>query len=88
ITAAYADQETAGLLASDGADCSMADMLIRARRWWTDGDGCIVHAGLYLYRADRFVLDITHDLDGNDRSADLIPSPRAAARKTARKSTA
>lgn len=88
ITAAYADQETADLLASDGADFSMADMLIRMRRWWTDGDGCIVHAGLYLYRADRFVLDITHDLDGNDRSADLIPSPRAGTRKGTRKPAA
>jgi len=93
MTAAYADQETASLLASRSADCSMADVLIRARRWWTDSDGRIVYAGLYLYRADRFVLDVTHDIAGDDHSTDLIPMVRndaqpqtqTARRKTARK---
>ncbi|MBN3787555.1 GntR family transcriptional regulator [Burkholderia sp. Ac-20353] len=96
ITAAYADQETAGLLASRSADCSMADVLMRARRWWTDRDGRIVHAGLYLYRADMFVLDVTHDISGDDRSADLIPVIRndaaqpspAPRRKTGRRPAA
>ncbi len=81
ITAAYADQETADLLAG-GADCSMADMLVRVRRWWTARDGRIAYAGLYLYRADRFVLDVTYDLTDGDggheagRSIDLVPAPR------------
>lgn len=73
ITVAYADQEVAGLLSAERTDYSMADPLVRARRWWTDDAGCVIHAGLYLYRADKFVLDMTHDLAGDDRSADLIP---------------
>lgn len=88
ITAAYADQETAGLLASAGAGYSMAGVLVRARRWWTDPDERIVYAGLYLYRADMFVLDVTHDLPGDDRSADLVPTPgrgEPAPRENARK---
>ncbi|OMG71613.1 GntR family transcriptional regulator [Burkholderia ubonensis] len=96
ITAAYADQETAALLASGSAACSMADVLMRARRWWTDNDGRIVHAGLFLYRADMFVLDVTHDISGENRSADLIPTarddahpkPQPARRKTGRKPAA
>ena len=70
--------ETADLLAG-GADCSMADMLVRVRRWWTARDGRIAYAGLYLYRADRFVLDVTHDLTDGDggheagRSIDWCP---------------
>lgn len=74
IIAAYADQETAGLLASARTDFSMADVLIRARRWWTDQNERIVYAGLFLYRADMFVLDVTHDIAGDDHSADLIPT--------------
>ncbi|MGM3275534.1 GntR family transcriptional regulator [Ralstonia sp. 24A2] len=88
ITVAYADQEVAGLLSAARADYSMADPLVRTRRWWTDDAGCVIHAGLYLYRADKFVLDMTHDLVGDDRSTDLIPvtgsgtrSPRAGAQK-------
>ncbi|MBV8159097.1 MAG: GntR family transcriptional regulator [Dyella sp.] len=88
ITVAYADQEVAGLLSAECTDYSMADPLVRARRWWTDDDGCVIYAGLYLYRADRFVLDVTHDISDDDRSTDLIPvadngprPPRAGARK-------
>jgi len=88
ITVAYADQEIAGLLSAARADYSMADPLVRTRRWWTDDAGCVIHAGLYLYRADKFVLDMTHDLAGDDRSTDLIPvtgsgtrPPRAGAQK-------
>lgn len=76
ITADYADHETASLLTAKEADYSMAGILVRARRWWTDTDERIAYAGLYLYRADMFVLDVTHDITGDDRSADLIPTLR------------
>jgi GntR family transcriptional regulator len=84
ITVAYADQDLASLLASDDDGCSMADVLVRARRWWTDDQARIAYAGLFHYRADRFVLDVTDELSGDDSDADdgsrLVPAARGRAR--------
>jgi DNA-binding GntR family transcriptional regulator len=76
ITVAYADQETAGLLASNSVDYNMAGILVRARRWWTDDDQRIAYAGLYLYRADMFVLDVTQALANSAPGEGLIPTVR------------
>lgn len=49
---------------AEGADleCALGEPLIRMRRWYTAADGALVMAGTYLYRAERFVLDIRRDL--------------------------
>ncbi|MDR0202712.1 MAG: GntR family transcriptional regulator [Delftia acidovorans] len=73
ITIGCADWEVAALLG-----CAATDAVARVRRWWTDAGHCIRYAGLYFYRADRFVLDFEHRLDEGAAGMDQIPRRRAA----------
>jgi GntR family transcriptional regulator len=52
----------------------MAGVLVRVRRWCADDDERIAYAGRCFYRADMFVLDVTHDSSSDNSSADLIPA--------------
>lgn len=82
----YADQETAALLSSRASDYNMSGVLVRARRWWTDEQDRVAYAGLYLYRADRFVLDFTQPLSpGDSGGSELIPSVRKEPRPQPRR---
>jgi GntR family transcriptional regulator len=59
ITTRPVDHDTAHLL-----EYSMVGSLVCMHRWRTDKSGYIVTAGVYLYRGDLFVLDITEPFAG------------------------
>jgi len=66
VTMTHASPEVSAAM-----ECPLGEALVRMRRWYSDEQGAVVMAGTYLYRADRFVLEIRRDLAAVDVSASV-----------------
>lgn len=83
LTVVSADPDTAKLMNLQASDYSLSGTLIRTLKWWVDDKKRIALAGIHLYRADRYILDITQEVPdfSSALSASLVPTAAPVKRK-------